>query len=242
MDTVRAVERAMIILELFKTEEKPLKLNEISAKTALTNATALRIMRSMEKYGYVVYDEKDSTYFAGNALLGFFDILKRQNNMKDMISVLMKKYSDLSGETINLYVKSTVHRICIEQVESKHALTYFSKIGDIKPLLFGASGKVLLAFSPQDTVDEVMDYYLSEEEKEDFKNWFFKELEMIREIGYGVSAGERAKGIMAVSVPIFDSNGSILYSISLAGPIERIVDKKDYYGKKMIEFRDEIII
>ncbi len=50
------------------------------------------------------------------------------------------------------------------------------------------------------------------------QNKLLKELDKIKEQGYGISLGERTPGLGSLSAPVFDYRGQILASLSLAIP------------------------
>ena len=50
---VAAVDRALSILGAFSESDAKLSLAEISKRTGLYNSTVLRLMKSLEKFGYM---------------------------------------------------------------------------------------------------------------------------------------------------------------------------------------------
>ncbi|MGO2393107.1 MAG: helix-turn-helix domain-containing protein, partial [Halomonas sp.] len=64
---VEAVERALTILEAFTDQERSLSLVTLAERTGLYKSTILRLIGSLERFGYIVR-EGDGTYALGPSL------------------------------------------------------------------------------------------------------------------------------------------------------------------------------
>jgi len=92
------------------------------------------------------------------------------------------------------------------------------------PLYAGAGGKVLLAFGPEEIRKKVLTRkHIKQLTPHTIKNpkLLLQELERIRQDGYAFSFGERDAEVAALAAPIFNHEGKICASLSIAGPISR---------------------
>jgi DNA-binding IclR family transcriptional regulator len=132
----------------------------------------------------------------------------------------MERLRDLTGENTTLHELRDGKRVCVEKVESKQVLRDTILIGDQFPAHCGASGKVLLAHLPTDTVAEYLDSAkplaaltartISDPQK------LSAELNRIKRRGFAFSCGERVMdGLCAISAPIFDYDGKVRYSLTI---------------------------
>jgi DNA-binding IclR family transcriptional regulator len=55
---------------------------------------------------------------------------------------------------------------------------------------------------------------------------FLEELLVIRGQGYSISHGEREDGIISIAVPILNWHETVVYALSLAGPVLRFTEEK----------------
>lgn len=235
MQTVRSVERALSILETLRIEKRPMKLSELSDATDLSNATLLRLLRTMQEKDFITINETNNTYYIGNIFLNYAQAVTAGYDLRSAVNPLMRSLRDITGETVNLYIISGTVRICLDQVESDRSIKSFSKIGDIKPLYCGASGKVLLAYSDEKLFNDVVEetglkpYTSVKTTRGDLA----KELINIKELGYATSYGEREVDVASVAVPLLGFNGNLVGAVSVSGPIERLGDKLTEYSELM---------
>ena len=92
------------------------------------------------------------------------------------------------------------------------------------PLYAGASGKLLLAESPED----VRKRLLSRSSLERFTDETITnakelrlDLEKIHELGYAVSLGERVAGAASVAAPVRDAKGTMVAAFTISAPRDR---------------------
>jgi DNA-binding IclR family transcriptional regulator len=243
MKTIRAVERAMSILGVFKKQRKPLNLTELCEYTQLPKPTLLRLLITMEAEGYIVKNNHRNTYLLGPVFIELANVVLENIDLRTIMRPIMEKLKEISNETVNVYVVSGITRICIDQVVTDRLLKKFSRIGDTLPLYCGASGKVLLAFSDRKLWEEVIQQtglkgFTSNTITD--RNALYEELEKIKRQGYGISYGEREENIISVAVPIFNCNGEIAAALAISGPYQRMADKVDYYKEKLLEEAREV--
>ncbi|MFZ5944119.1 MAG: IclR family transcriptional regulator [Bacillota bacterium] len=220
LDTVKSVEKAIDIVFAF-TEGKPqLTLPEICKKLDLPKSTAYRLISTLEKKGFIEQNELNGKYQLGLKLIKISNFALKNYDLKDVALPIMTDLRDKTGETINLYIKKNLYRVCIEQVEGFNVLRRISSIGDLLPLFCGASGKLLTAFQKDEEITKI----ITESNITPFTentivdtDILKDELKNIRRQGFSFSRGERELGVASVSAPIRNHNGDVIAAISISG-------------------------
>jgi DNA-binding IclR family transcriptional regulator len=191
--SIQSVHKAVSILNCFSLVKPVLAVGEISRLTGHTNSTVSRLLATLEERGCVEKTEGRGRYRLGyrTYLWGF--ISQKHNSLAATARPAMERLRDECKEEVALYVIEGVSRVCLEQAQSVHHLARHSSVGEYFPLHAGASGKVLLAYLP----DEERKRILSQISLERFTprtvtdpeelEW---DLERIRKRGYAVSKGE----------------------------------------------------
>src|SRR5262249_2371469 len=138
-----------------------------------------------------------------------------------------------TGETVTLNVRSGNERICIDVVDTPSPLMTIVRPGEHVSLLFGATARLLLAYCSDEEIDAVI------ASAPDVKLIDIPELKRalaeIRDKGFACTSSQRIPGVTAISVPIFDINNQVQYSMSLTGPSIRI----DYRIGELIQIMVE---
>jgi DNA-binding IclR family transcriptional regulator len=152
----------------------------------------------------------------------------QQSNLINIARPAMEELRDKGGEEIALYVVEGDRRVCVARVQSLHEIAKVGPVGTYYPLHAGASGKVLLAYLPEDQRNAIIKGRLEKYTSltiTDCKK-LEKDLMAIRDKGYAVSRGEREPDAFSVTAPIWDASGKAVASISISGPNFRLTDKQ----------------
>ncbi len=227
--THKSVEKAIAVLNCFSTEKQILGVGDISQYTGYTKSTVSRLLSTLEKHGCVIKTGSAGKYQLGYRINLWANISARQNNLVNIARPVMEELRDKCGEEIALYVVEGDRRVCVARVQSLHEIAKVGPVGTYYPLHAGASGKVLLAYLPEDQRNAIivkgrLEKYTSLTITDNQK--LEKDLEAIRNKGYAVSRGEREPDAFSVTAPIWDAGGRVVASISISGPNFRLTDKQ----------------
>lgn len=208
---VRALERGLDILECLQATPGPLSLSGLAEGTGLSPSTAMRILSTLEKRGFVRRDERTKQYALGPRTRAM-----REKTLLEMLFAMaaepMRVLNRTFGESISVFVPRNDKRVCVRRVESSHPLRPVVNVGDSLPLSLGASGRVLCAWLEEQGALDIAALSPPPDRAA---------LKRTLEQGYAASFGEREAGTYAVSAPVFAPQGGILAALALAGPIVR---------------------
>ena len=202
---VDAVDRALGILDCFDGSARDLSLAELARRTGLYKSTILRLATSLERFGYLTRG-KDGRFRLGPAAWRLGAAYRAGFDLGDLMRPVLVALSARTNETASFYVRDGTVRICLFRSEPSRSIRHSIREGLSLPLDRGASGKVLLAFSP-DPKDRAR---LPE-----------PEAKRIRDTGFAVSLGERDAEVAAVAVPVYLSSETLSGALSISGLITR---------------------
>lgn len=199
---VAAVERALSILDAFDEANLSLSLSRISQITGLYKSTVLRLIETLEDFGYI-RRLQNGEYQLGPAPFRLGMLYQQSFNLGDYVLPVLQEVMRQTNESSSFYVREGQHRICLFRVESNQVLRDHVRPGDRLPLRQGASGKVLTAFEAG--------------------------IEVARRPSppklVAVSIGERQADLAAVAAPVFDANGRLAGALSVSGARTRFSDE-----------------
>lgn len=211
--SLRTLERGLDVLDSFCQGTAELSLTEIAAKINLTPSTALRILSTLERRHYLSRDKETKKYQLGEQVLQLRLHSASAFDLNRIAAPYMRRFFELFNESVTLFVAAENQRLCVERIETTHALRHVVHIGDRLPLTRGAGGKALLAYLPIKLQQSLI---------HDDPALTSAELVDIRRLGYAKSFGERDAGVAAIAAPIFDAQGNIAASLASAGPTARM--------------------
>ncbi|USH03498.1 IclR family transcriptional regulator [Grimontia kaedaensis] len=223
-DRVEAVERALAVLNAFSDKQSVLTLKEISDKTGLYKSTILRLIGSLEHFGFIS-KQLDGRYRLGPSLWRLGSIYQKSFDSETVIRPMLEKLRDAVNETAAFYIKSGDSRICLYRENAKREVCHNINEGSEIPIKRGAAGRVLLAYTGAEG----------------------QPFEAIREQGWYLSKGERNPDLAAIAVPVLTPDGVLKGALSISGLIFRfdgpLVDQcvellnqaADVMGKELID-------
>ncbi len=147
-----------------------------------------------------------------------------------MVRPILKELAAHFDETVifGLYSHATSSVSFVSRADGNHVLQYRIELNKPTALLWGASGKSVAAYLPENELDQA---YESERQKATAGDSasgvtlpdpavLKRELAAIRSQGYVETKGEKLPGAHGVAVPVF-SPGGVVGSITLTHPKER---------------------
>lgn len=236
---MKSFEKMFNILALYSMERTHLSISEIQEELGYPKSTVFRILDTLERFGYIERNQENHRYHLGINFFRLGSIVQSQLDIRSVSLPVMRKLAESTSETVELNIRDGISRVCIEKVDSPLPVRNFVRVGERRPLYLGASGKVLLAFLPEADQEKII-YAIAQETQVDQPS-ITKDFERIRSQGYAVTRGERIPGSFAVAAPIFDKDGQITASLTIAGPLQRLTtDREQDLVDKILKASAEI--
>jgi DNA-binding IclR family transcriptional regulator len=213
---VNSVMHAIRILELFAIKQKQyLTLGEISLSLQIHKTTVYRILRTLQKVGWIKQNENGGHYCLGSgALLVTANAISHYTRQ----ALFEEEMRNLANQFNELVILAELHGdlgVCVDLIKSKHNLSLQTVTCYVVPLNAGATGKTLLSAQP----DDIMERILRLMPKKNMPK-LREEIKAIRAQGFCYSEGEVDLGVTAVAVPIRLKHG--IFVLSISGPTERL--------------------
>jgi DNA-binding IclR family transcriptional regulator len=127
-------------------------------------------------------------------------------------------------ETATLEVLVDDKVLILDEVMGGHVVGAVPSLGTRWPAHTTSSGKVLLATLPEEQQDRHLGPKLTAATPRTITNRqaFAKELERVRELGYGLNDEELEAGYVGAAAPIRSVDGQIVGAVSVGGPKIRL--------------------
>lgn len=221
-NSIRFIDRVMCILYAFTRRESELTLKELSDKTGLPKATVYRIVTALKQYDMIHQDEM-GVYRLGFGAIRLAAAYSGYEDLRKSALPIMQKLAAISKQTSNLYVLNQKRRLCIQQVLGPTYIPKYSSLGMSHPLYVGASGKVLLAFMPENEyekyIEEVRNTVESQREYPFDEDGVREAVIKTRKDGFSCTMAERDHYTASIAAPIFDWSGRAHATITISGPV-----------------------
>lgn len=227
--TVQSVDRALTIVNILKDHPKGLGVTEISHRLDVSKSTVHRLLSSLLIQGFVKQDVENERYQLGLKLIELGEVVSSHLNIRKTAAPYLNQLAEATGETVHLVMMDQLEIVYIDKTESEATIRMFSRIGKRAPMHCTGVGKAILAFLPEEKIDEV----LTERPMTKFtENTITDPVEMkqhlkeIRQRGVAFDLEEHEEGIQCAAAPLFNYHGEVVGGISVAGPMMRVDEEK----------------
>lgn len=218
---VTAVDDALLILMLLG-EKNNLGLSELARLSGMNKSKVYRLLCTLENRHFVQKNESPVTYHLGHQLLSLGNCARQQIDYIQVAEIEAEQLRQRFDENIQLRIRDNDEVLQVLHKPSGQSLQVHSEAGNRRALGSGASGRVLLAYSPLD----VQSHFTTKNPS------LSQTLTDIHSRGFAITRGELTAGIGAIAAPIFTQNGDCIAALSISLPLSRFSDEKE---KEMTE-------
>lgn len=215
----RVLGRAGILLRTLAREGElgPARLAELTGES---RAATARLLTGLAAGDLVDAVPGRGTYRLGFGLLTLANALGESLDVRRATLPALQGLHHETGETVYLVVRRGDEAACIERIPGRTVQSMVLQIGGALPLHLGAAPRALLAWEPQERIDEYLARPLDA-----LTLWspvdsdeLVAELATIRRDGYAVSNEDVTLGFASVGAPVRDHTESVVAALSVGGP------------------------
>lgn len=220
---IQSVARALEIMKCF-AETPELGISELSAEMGLHKSTVFGLVNTLVSYGYLEQIESTKKYRLGMALFEMGNLVLNRidirNEAKERCAPLAQKYP----ATVHIATYNMGEVIYIDKIDDSHSLIHSSNVGKRTPMHCTGVGKAILAFLPEEYLDEYLHFPLKKLTPNtiETKEQLLAELDEVRRTGISMDREEIEDGLTCVAAPILQKEGLPELAISLSFPYGRI--------------------
>ncbi|WP_368234634.1 IclR family transcriptional regulator [Anaerotruncus rubiinfantis] len=227
-NTLKSVENALDILELFSSENRSLSLKKIQEKTKLHKSTVYRLVTVLRRRGYLERDEQNGVYNLGLQLI---KLASSHINDLELLTEARPLILRLHAEvnlTSQLCVLEGTEVVYLDEVNSFNTRKY-TRMGFKGPAFCSSLGKVLLSNLSGEELDSLFfGYHFIPYTPNTLTSLkaLKKQLRQVRQQGWALNQGELVPSLSSIAAPIFDYNATIIAAISLGASTAVLTPRK----------------
>jgi DNA-binding IclR family transcriptional regulator len=223
-ETPKVLDKALRVLDAFGGTRERWTEADLRRHLGMPSSSLNRILRGLERAGYVLRDEAGS-YRLGIGAVRLGDRARASLDLPGIVDAELRALAQATSELVLFAVAEPAlgTALYIAAVDSPQRLRVTAELGTRVPLTAGATARSLLAFAPEALREQV----LARPREPLAQGTLLNEaeirgrLDLIRANGWGISWQETFDGAWALAAPILDAGGNALASIGVAAPISR---------------------
>ncbi len=225
-----SVAGAATVLKTFTAARPDWGVTDLAAHLGKSTSSVHRILSTLADEKLLEQDPETGRYKLGLVLYELAAAVPSQRTLQDAVLLPMTDLRNATRETVQVGVLDGRHVIYVERLNSPHSLRFFSEFGRRADAHCTATGKALLAYTPITRVETLLkgwDLPRRTEHTITDHSAFKAELKRIRRKGFATNRHESAVGVVSIAAPIRDQKRTAVAAISVAGPAERLDERKE---------------
>ncbi len=225
---VQALDRAFSVLDLLGDSPAPLGLAQVASSLQLHKSTAHRFLMVLERH-HMVERTANGKFRLGLRLFEYGNRAIEQFDMRERAQPHLRRLVAETEETAHLCVLEHAHVIYIDKIEPARSVRMITRVGASNPLYCTSVGKVMLAFLPEERIDEIVRLIQFERFTQrtiQTVEALRAEIDKTRRRGYAIDDEEFEEGLRCIAVPILDAQRMPVAAVSVSGPSFRVTAHK----------------
>ncbi len=222
MTSVRAVDRAIAILQAFSAETPSMSVIDIQERVRLSRPTLYRLLETLAAHRLI---RAHGTPQRFSLDFGVGQLAQKWMAGLDPVAAgrpVVERLHRETRESVGLFVIRGHRHVCVLELPSPQVLSMARGIGPMDCLVPGASGKAILAFMSEPEIEAV----LRELPKDIDRKVLRAQLAQIVKEGFWVSRAEIFDGGIGIAAPYFDHSKRVMGSIIVFGPTVRFSEER----------------
>lgn len=241
---IKSLDSALCILEVLATQTSEVSITFLAELTGLHISKVFRLLNTLQARKYVTRNPSTKGYHLGLATIHLGEAAKRGISLIQQAHPILVKLSEETRVNACLTVLADSRSALIDQVSAIGDSVSPTNLGSQTHLYCTASGKVLLAFSSAEFIEQ----YLLEQELIPLTPNTITDpvglreaLSQTRNNGFALDDEEAWLGIRCIAYPVRNYTGKVVASIHIRGPVSEITTLKfDFYREIVAESADQL--
>lgn len=234
--------RTLLILEVLGKSDTPLTPTEINEKLGLPKQTVHRLCTTLAHEGFLRKVDDGRRYHPSRRLrelgTGFLFNSSTYIARRQILEELARQIR----ETINFVVPEASGMRYLDRVETDWAFQIQLPVGTNVPFHCTASGKCFLASLGRKRREHFVDALTltrktptTRANREDL----LEDLHQIETRGFALDDEEFMKGMVAIAVPVCDTQGRFVAALATHGPVQRLSIARAAEQKELLQHASE---
>lgn len=209
--------RANLLLGAFGPRHRYLSLSDLVVRTGLPKSTVHRTAQQMRDLGWLVYH--DTKYSLGIQLFELAGLVAVRHELRETVFPFMADLYETTRATVHLGVRVQHEVLYVEKLAGHDRVIDESRVGGRLPLYRTGIGKVLLAFSSEAVLQEVLRHGMTPRTSATIvtESRLRRELAEVVEFGVAFDREESVVGVACVAAPIYGPDRTVVAAISVTG-------------------------
>lgn len=221
---MKTIRKGVAVLEQLSKAAGTLGVTDLATVLNIDKAIIHRILKTLEEAKLVRQDPATKRYSLGIGFLMMGGRFLHQLRLPELAHPHLLALWERCNETVHLCVQSDLQTVLLRAYESRQGVRVSASVGEQASLHGTSSGKVFLAFGPDDLVERAIKHGLAKHQPHTITDArrLRQEVVKVKRLGYATDIEESDQNYSAIAVPILGPDGVCVAAIAVAMPVGRM--------------------
>jgi IclR family transcriptional regulator, acetate operon repressor len=215
----------LFLLDYLSSLRRGATVVEIGDALGLSRSQAHRIVSNLTMEGVLRRHPRSGKVIFGPRMAGIAMRLLGGSSVRPLWHTVLRELANELGETCNLVVYDRCVGTYFDRVEINWPLSVQFHVGSTIPLHCTVGGKLYLAMLPpaeRRAVLDVLPFHRFTAHTHTERDRFEQHLAMVAQQGYAINDGEFFPDLVAVGVPVCDTENRLVATLGMPAPMARL--------------------
>lgn len=216
--------RGLVVIQAFTPQTPQMTISQLSLRTGLSRAAVRRCLYTLSKLGFAGAED-GQRYSLRPKMLTLANTYTASSTLASAAQPILERMSAALGESFSVATLDGEDIVYIARTTVTRVMSVDLHIGSRLPAFCTSMGRVLLAYLPQDQLDQ----YLSRVTLTQYTPRTITSVDKlrlalrnVRRNGYALCDQELEIGLRSLAVPVYAPNGRVVATVNLSGNAPRM--------------------
>jgi IclR family transcriptional regulator, pca regulon regulatory protein len=216
--------RGLLVIQAFTPQTPQMTISQISVRTGLSRAAVRRCLYTLSKLGFAGAED-GQRYSLRPKMLTLANTYTATSTLASAAQPILERMSAALGESFSVATLDGEDIVYIARTTVTRVMSVDLHIGSRLPAFCTSMGRVLLAYLPQDQLEQYL-------QRATFTQYTPRTmtspdklrlaLRNVRRNGYALCDQELEIGLRSLAVPVYAPNGRVVATVNLSGNAPRM--------------------
>ena len=216
--------RGLVVIQAFTPQMPQMTISQLSLRTGLSRAAVRRCLYTLVKLGFAGTDESQR-YSLRPKMLTLANTYTASSTLANAAQPILERMSAVHHESFSVATLDGDDIVYIARSSVNRVMSVDLHIGSRLPAFCTSMGRVLLAYLPQDQLEQYLSHVVLTAYTPRTVNSTEKlrlALRNVRRNGYALCDQEFEIGLRSLAVPVTAPNGRVVATVNLSGHAPRM--------------------
>lgn len=223
----KSLVKALRLMETLALSDGARGVTELAQQLGYQKSNVHRILTTLLEQGYVIRFDVGPTYQLNYKMFEIGSRVVSRLRLSEVARPYLRRIVKQTGESAHIMIYHNAEVIYLDKIENNAPIRASSEPGLRAPAYCVASGKVLLAYQPDDVVRSVMRKIRSHTPSTiTSADALRAEIKAVRTEGYAINCEGWRSGVSGAAAPVLAGREHAIAALAILGPSDRLNPEK----------------